>query len=249
MLDNPLIALIISTLNAGMASIGQSSIAVKQSFQPTQQGANSAPTIYLNKVADRQYGFPERQDIKNQPLSSVFTGSISGQTLNVSAVITGTLAVGQFLFGPGIPGNTIITAFGTGTGGAGTYQLSTDSQVASETITGYPASMVHIETTQFETTFQFSALSIQNPANTTQLTAADILNYARYVLQSQPTIATLESSGVGVLNVREVHNPAFMDDRDNFEYSPSFDVTFTHKQIIITGTPALQTEIVQIIPV
>lgn len=249
MLDNALIALLITTLNTGLASIGQSSILVKQANQPTQQGANSAPTVYLSKIADRMYGYPLVVDIANVPLQAAFTGSVSGQTLNVSAVASGTLAVGQFVFGPGIPDFTIIAALGSGTGGAGTYTLNNEAYVASETMTALPAVMVHTETTQFETTFQFSALATQNPSNTTQLTAADILNYARYALQSMPSIATLEAQGVGVYNVSAVRNPAFEDDRDNFEYSPLFDVTFTHKQIIITSTPAVLTDEFQILPV
>jgi hypothetical protein len=249
MLDNALIALIISTLQTGMATVGQSSVAIKQSFQPTQQSANSVPTVYLAKIADRMIGYPYVTSVANQPLSANFTGSISGQTLNVSAVTSGTIAVGQFLYGAGIPSGIIIAALGSGTGGVGTYTLSSELNVASETMKCLPSNMVHTEITQFETTFQFSALATQNPANTSQLTAADILNYARYVLQSQPSIATLEAQGVGVYNINQVRNPAFMDDRDNFEYSPSFDVTFTHKQIIITATPAVLTEIVQILPV
>ena len=61
-----------------------------------------------------------------------FTGTISGTTLTVSAVSSGTLAVGDTLVGPGIAANTTITALGSGTGGAGTYTVSTSQSVASE---------------------------------------------------------------------------------------------------------------------
>lgn len=247
MLDNALIALIISTLQTGMTAIGQSSILIKQAWQPTQQGANTQPTVYLHKISDGMIGYPQRQDIPDQDLSAVFIGSVDGHTLTVTSVSAGTLAIGEFLFADGIPANTIIAELGSGMGGVGTYILSTFFTLGSSDLVAYPATMVHIETTQFETTFQFSALATQNPANTNQLTAADILNYARYVLQSQTAIATLESQGVGVFNVRQARNTPFTDDRDVSEYSPSFDVTFTHKQIIITGTPSLESEEIQIL--
>ncbi len=60
------------------------------------------------------------------------TGSISGTTLTVTAVASGTLAVGQVISGTGITAGTKITALGTGTGGTGTYTVSV-SQTASST--------------------------------------------------------------------------------------------------------------------
>ncbi|HVN02281.1 MAG TPA: autotransporter outer membrane beta-barrel domain-containing protein [Caulobacteraceae bacterium] len=65
-----------------------------------------------------------------------FTGAISGSTLTVSAVASGNLAVGQTLYGTGIAAGTTITAFGTGTGGTGTYTISTTQTVASEALSG-----------------------------------------------------------------------------------------------------------------
>ncbi|MFM0630784.1 right-handed parallel beta-helix repeat-containing protein [Paraburkholderia xenovorans] len=62
-----------------------------------------------------------------------FTGSISGNTLTVSAFSSGApLAVGQTLFGAGVIAATTITALGTGTGGTGTYTVSTSQTVSSE---------------------------------------------------------------------------------------------------------------------
>ena len=62
------------------------------------------------------------------------TGSITGNTLDVTAVSSGTLAVGQRVFGAGIDLNTFITAFGTGSGGTGTYTISNAGSVGSTTI-------------------------------------------------------------------------------------------------------------------
>jgi hypothetical protein len=69
---------------------------------------------------------------------AVVTGSISGTTLTVTAVTSGTLAVGDYLYGPGIAPTTTITVLGSGTGGVGTYTVSTPAttsqSVASTTI-------------------------------------------------------------------------------------------------------------------
>jgi hypothetical protein len=70
--------------------------------------------------------------------SAVVTGSISGTTLTVSAVSSGTLAVGRYITGTGITAGTNITALGTGTGGTGTYTVSASQTVSSTTITGQP---------------------------------------------------------------------------------------------------------------
>jgi enamine deaminase RidA (YjgF/YER057c/UK114 family) len=71
--------------------------------------------------------------------AAVVTGSITNSTLTVTAVSSGVLAVGQSITGTGIAANTSITAFGTGTGGVGTYAVSafpTVNPTGSITITG-----------------------------------------------------------------------------------------------------------------
>jgi hypothetical protein len=66
------------------------------------------------------------------PASAVFTASTSGTTLTVSSMTSGTIAVGQALFGVGIAQATVITGLGTGTGGVGTYTINISQTVASE---------------------------------------------------------------------------------------------------------------------
>lgn len=68
--------------------------------------------------------------------SATFTAAISGTVLTVSAVASGTLAIGQTVIGAGIADGTIIQTLGTGTGGTGTYNLNTTQTVASETMYG-----------------------------------------------------------------------------------------------------------------
>jgi len=64
-----------------------------------------------------------------------YTGSISGTTLTITAVASGTLQVGQFINGAGITSGTYITAYGTGSGGLGTYTVSNSQTISSRTIT------------------------------------------------------------------------------------------------------------------
>jgi len=66
---------------------------------------------------------------------AVVTGAISGTTLTVSAVTSGTLVVGADLSGSGITPGTTVTALGTGTGGTGTYTVDTSQTASSTTIT------------------------------------------------------------------------------------------------------------------
>lgn len=70
----------------------------------------------------------------SNPSAATFTGSISTTTLTVTSVLSGTIAVGQAIFGQGVSQNTVITALGTGTGGTGTYTVSNTQTVASTTI-------------------------------------------------------------------------------------------------------------------
>lgn len=56
------------------------------------------------------------------PAAAAFTGALSTTgVLTASAVASGELAVGQVIYGTGVPINTVITGFGTGVGGTGTY--------------------------------------------------------------------------------------------------------------------------------
>lgn len=74
------------------------------------------------------------------PITDVpkFVGSISGTTLTVTSVISGQIVNYLGLSGAGISQFTQITAFGSGTGGTGTYTINNSQAVAvpSETIIG-----------------------------------------------------------------------------------------------------------------
>ncbi len=67
----------------------------------------------------------------SDPAAAIFTASISGTTMTVTELFSGTIAVGQQVFGVGVDQETVITALGTGTGGAGTYTVSNSQTAAS----------------------------------------------------------------------------------------------------------------------
>lgn len=71
---------------------------------------------------------------------AVVKGTISGTTLTVTGVTSGTIAVNDVIAGCGITDGITITAFGTGAGNTGTYTLSASQTVStSTTITVYKA--------------------------------------------------------------------------------------------------------------
>ncbi len=251
MLDNQLFTLIVTTLRYGLKGLGQGNIPILQSFQPTQQGVNTIPTAYLYKIGDRRRGFPLVSDVWAPSTACSFQASMLGNLMTVSGVTTGALSIGQTVTGAGVPEGVVINAFGVATNGLiGTYVLNTQGlNITVEAMTSSGGGLIHTETEQYETTFQISALATQDPSNINSLTASDILNYIAGILQSRATIATFEAQGVGILNVQDVRNPYFKDDRDLNEASPNFDFTLTHKNAIVTTMPIISSETIQILQV
>ncbi len=69
MTDNGLIALLITAIRAGLEAQGfspdEGAFYVLQKWQPTQQGIPTAPTVYVEKLFDDNYGFPMRRQTFN----------------------------------------------------------------------------------------------------------------------------------------------------------------------------------------
>jgi hypothetical protein len=120
------------------------------------------------------------------PSAARFTGSIATTTLTVTGTVSGgSLAVGQLLQGPGIAAGTTITAFGTGSGGAGTYTVSASQTVAS-------ASHRAIAANAGEGIEVFWALGV-NPSNA--LGATDANRVAAWLADTQATAAIVTAVG------------------------------------------------------
>jgi hypothetical protein len=113
---------------------------------------------------------------------AVVTGSISGNTMTVSAITSGTLTVGQTLTGAGVSTGTTITGFGSGNGGTGTYTVSPSQTVGSVSITATNpgvyydsvsgAFIISSATTGGASTISFASGTLAAPLMLTQATGA-----------------------------------------------------------------------------
>lgn len=104
-----------------------------------------------------------------EPSTQITAGSIAGNTLTVTSIYGGGggLGPGLLLTGTGIVSGTRITAYGTATGGTGTYVLNNSMTVASEvinTIATYPMGTVFVPRNSTSTPQIFTTpIGGQNP--------------------------------------------------------------------------------------
>lgn len=112
-----------------------------------------------------------------------------------------------------------------------------------------PGKEIHTETQVMETTFQLFALVPQSVKSTTQYTAGDIVALMSYILQSSDTVMKLQAHNLGILAISEIRNPKFMDDKQRFAPSPSFDFTITHNLIVSNEVPVLESQELDIIAI
>jgi hypothetical protein len=127
--------LTVSAITNGALAVGQVlfGIGVTQETVITALGSGSGGvgtyTINLSQtIASEQ--------MNSATAGAIVTGSIATTTLTVTAVTSGTLALGMTIQGAGVTANTIITAYGTGSGGAGTYTVNNSQTIASRTLYG-----------------------------------------------------------------------------------------------------------------
>jgi hypothetical protein len=118
---------------------GQYVYVLNSTFTPTLIGTLNTSTGMVGisdnslnvYIVDGAYRYTWR--ISN-PLAAQFIGYTSGTTLTVTTMKSGTLSVGQQLFGIGVTDETVITALGSGSGGTGTYTINLSQSVASQTL-------------------------------------------------------------------------------------------------------------------
>lgn len=77
--------------------------------------------------------------------TAIFTGSVTGSTLTVSAVSSGTINVGDIVVGTGESSFIIAQLTGTA-GGIGTYTVQAAANVSSETLTSYATAVTYNST-------------------------------------------------------------------------------------------------------
>lgn len=96
----------------------------------------------------------------------------------------------------------------------------------------------HQEIQWWETTIQVSALSRARPEDyLTQPTALDIAKAASDILQGDKGLAAMAVERVRPLRVTNIRSMFFVNDSDQYEANPSFDITLSHVQTVIGSTP------------
>lgn len=170
MTDSQLIQLFGPIIENGLIARNITGVELSSSYEPTQEGANTAPTIYFFKLFDRRYGFLSRQD----------------------------------------------------------YWDDNDDEEK------------HREIQVYETTFQVNAIVKQSPDFPDRLTSSDLINEVSCIMQSDSALQTLLQSSVQILRIQDIRNTNFLDDRNQYEASASFDFTLIHKRDIITEQSVVQ---------
>lgn len=126
-------------------------------YDTTTQTATLVNTAYPININSTDLS----NGISVQTTAAVVTGTISngggvaGTVLDVTAVTSGTISIGQTLTGTGITAGTRVIAFVSGTGGTGTYTVDVSQLVASTTINATKSSRVQV-TQAGAYNFQFS---------------------------------------------------------------------------------------------
>ena len=157
----------------------------------------------------------------SSPSSAVFTGSVTGTTLTVTAVTNGTIGINQSLFGVGVTAETVITALGTGSGGVGTYTINISQSVASELMNSTAVGAV-----------------VTGSIAGTTLTVTAVTSGTLYVGQTiqgstvtANTMITALGTGTGGAGTYTVSTSQTVTSRTlyglNFAYLPSTDGAFT----------------------
>lgn len=90
-----------------------------------------------------------------------------------------------------------------------------------------------------ESTYHIEAMVPQSPADWQAMTEADVLDIARFILQSDETVAALSAQNIGVLRVTENLSNYIVDDKEQNENVPFFEVTFSHRIEFSATTPTI----------
>lgn len=123
-------------------------------------GAFSDLTTQVVNVIDTPYTIEiGTTDLTNgvivEQVDCVVTADIAGTLMTVTAVTSGVVEPGQFISGTGVTAGTRVVAYGSGTGGTGTYTVDFSQTVASTTISGTKSGCVVVDETGIYD-FQFS---------------------------------------------------------------------------------------------
>lgn len=99
------------------------------------------------------------------------------------------------------------------------------------------------------THFQVSAIVGQDPEDLSIPTASDVINQVKLYLQHRSTMAEFRQIGLKVIQVKKINNQPFVDDKDRFEFHPSFDIEIQHERTVERNTPAVTSAIGKASPI
>lgn len=102
------------------------------------------------------------------------------------------------------------------------------------------ADMIHEETQIWECTVQISGFVWRNPEAADFLTlptSGDLVKMASNILQSDKGLAALAVQNVRPLRVTEFRNVTVINDRDEYEHNPSFDLVVTYPETRQSASP------------
>lgn len=156
--------LTVSAVSSGQLSVGQiirgTGIAPGTYIISLGTGKGYTGTYNLSSINAQTVGSSAMTATNTPAAAFSVTGSIApGATpatdpsvLTVASVGSGQIRIGETLTGTGIPANTVVTGFGTGVGGTGTYTVNqVNLTVTSTTITGPTNALVpHAEVYRYQ---------------------------------------------------------------------------------------------------
>lgn len=173
-------------------------------------------------------------------VDTLFTGAIAGTVLTVSAVDHGTVRVGATLFGAGIAAGTKITAFGTGTGGVGTYTVAPSQTIASEAIAA--GAMAVTQKTQVNMQLDVHAADLA--------VAADMAQSISTMLRSQYAFDFLtgQNPAITPLYAEDPRQLPFMNAENQYESRWVVEVVLQADQVY-SGIPVQYADALTILPV
>lgn len=153
---------------------------------------------------------------------AAFTGSIAGPTLTITAVHQGALAVGSVIFGVGVAANTTVTAFGTGSGGIGTYTVTPSQTVGSELLAAGASDVL-------QPTMVTVQLDVHGPAS------ADNAQIISTLLRDDFAVEQFKTSGFDVtpLYADDPRQVPFINENQQFENRYVVDAQLQANQVVI----------------
>ena len=170
-------------------------LSISDSTTQTNPTANTPRAVKFD-TTDLANGFSLQTE------TAVFTGTINnggagaGTILNVTGVASGTLKVGMVLTGGSITAGTFISAFTSGTGGIGTYEVSVSQNKTSATYTGTMTSQIVVANTGIYN-LQFSSQMDKSDAG---------VDYVHFWLRKNGTDVT---ASAGIISLQG-NAPAYM---------------------------------------